>query len=70
MTVEPGVGVGQDSDASVVERSCDEPEAFAVLFDRHADSLHRCNCPPIRTSWRSRCVSSGRTWPPALWWTE
>lgn len=41
MTVEPGVRVGQDSDASVIERSWDEPEAFAVLFDRHADSVHR-----------------------------
>ncbi|MGW0337918.1 RNA polymerase sigma factor [Streptomyces sp. NPDC003011] len=41
MTVEPGVRMGQDSDASVVERSWDEPEAFAVLFDRHADSVHR-----------------------------
>ncbi|MEV2216600.1 RNA polymerase sigma factor [Streptomyces sp. NPDC050997] len=41
MTVEPGVRVGQDSDASVVERSWDEPEAFAALFDRHADSVHR-----------------------------
>ncbi|MFE6410830.1 RNA polymerase sigma factor [Streptomyces sp. NPDC057837] len=41
MTAEPGVRVGQDSDASVVERSWDEPEAFAVLFDRHADSVYR-----------------------------
>jgi RNA polymerase sigma-70 factor (ECF subfamily) len=41
MTVEPGVRVRQDSDASVVERSWDEPETFAVLFDRHADSVHR-----------------------------
>ncbi|OUD04038.1 RNA polymerase sigma factor [Streptomyces swartbergensis] len=41
MTVEPGVRVGQDSDASVIERSWDEPEAFAALFDRHADSVHR-----------------------------
>ncbi|WP_043676244.1 RNA polymerase sigma factor [Streptomyces xylophagus] len=46
MTVEPGVRVGQDSDASmsdasVIERSWDEPEAFAVLFDRHADPVHR-----------------------------
>ncbi|WP_262060863.1 RNA polymerase sigma factor [Streptomyces sp. STR69] len=46
MTVEPGVRVGQDSDASTsdaseIERSWDEPEAFAVLFDRHADSVHR-----------------------------
>jgi RNA polymerase sigma factor (sigma-70 family) len=41
MTVEPGVRLGQDSDASVIERSWDEPEAFAALFDRHADSVHR-----------------------------
>ncbi|MFJ1969419.1 RNA polymerase sigma factor [Streptomyces sp. NPDC087903] len=41
MTVEPSVRVGQDSDASVIERSWDEPEVFAVLFDRHADSVHR-----------------------------
>ncbi|MDX2852802.1 RNA polymerase sigma factor [Actinacidiphila glaucinigra] len=41
MTVEPGVRVGQDSDASVIERSWDEPETFAVLFDRHAGPVHR-----------------------------
>ncbi|MGW3102754.1 RNA polymerase sigma factor [Streptomyces sp. NPDC001100] len=46
MTVEPGIRVGQDSDAptsdaSVIERSWDEPEAFAELFDRHADPVHR-----------------------------
>jgi RNA polymerase sigma factor (sigma-70 family) len=41
MTVEPGVRVGQDRDASVIERSWVEPEAFAVLFDRHADAVHR-----------------------------
>ncbi|MFE0470067.1 RNA polymerase sigma factor [Streptomyces sp. NPDC058947] len=41
MTAEPGVRVGQDSDASVIERSWDEPEAFAELFDRHADAVHR-----------------------------
>ncbi|MEV5355685.1 RNA polymerase sigma factor [Streptomyces sp. NPDC086081] len=40
MTVEPGVRVGQDSDASVIERSWGEPEAFAALFDRHADSVY------------------------------
>jgi RNA polymerase sigma factor (sigma-70 family) len=41
MTVEPGVRLGQDSDASVIARSRVEPEAFAALFDRHADSVHR-----------------------------
>ncbi|MET7451772.1 RNA polymerase sigma factor [Streptomyces sp. NPDC005574] len=41
MTVEPGVRLGQDSDASMVERSWEQPEVFAVLFDRHADAVHR-----------------------------
>jgi RNA polymerase sigma-70 factor (ECF subfamily) len=46
MTVGPGVGVGTaradaESDASVIARSRDEPEAFAALFDRHADAVHR-----------------------------
>ncbi|MGW8701773.1 RNA polymerase sigma factor [Streptomyces lavenduligriseus] len=46
MAVGPGVGVGTaradaESDASVIARSRDEPEAFAALFDRHADAVHR-----------------------------
>ncbi|KAB1985716.1 MULTISPECIES: RNA polymerase sigma factor [Streptomyces] len=41
MTVEPGVRTGAESDASVIARSRDEPEAFAVLFDRYADEVHR-----------------------------
>ncbi|MDF4251356.1 RNA polymerase sigma factor [Streptomyces sp. WMMB303] len=45
MTVGPGVRIGTfadaESDASVIARSRDEPEAFAVLFDRHADAVHR-----------------------------
>ncbi|WP_432071110.1 RNA polymerase sigma factor [Streptomyces sp. AA1529] len=45
MTVGPGVRIGTfadaGSDASVIARSRDEPEAFAVLFDRHADAVHR-----------------------------
>ncbi len=46
MTVGPGVGIGTaradaESDASVIVRSRDEPEAFAALFDRHADAVHR-----------------------------
>lgn len=46
MTVGPGVGLGTpradaESDASVIARSRDEPEAFAALFDRHADAVHR-----------------------------
>lgn len=39
MTVEPGVRT--ESDASVIARSQDEPGAFAALFDRHADAVHR-----------------------------
>ncbi|MEV7191578.1 RNA polymerase sigma factor [Streptomyces sp. NPDC093510] len=45
MTVEPGVplrtGQHEQSDAWSIERSRDEPERFAVLFDRHADSVYR-----------------------------
>ncbi|MEV0318366.1 RNA polymerase sigma factor [Streptomyces sp. NPDC050658] len=46
MTVGPGVGIDTaradaESDASVIARSRDEPEAFAALFDRHADAVHR-----------------------------
>ncbi|MEU1337115.1 RNA polymerase sigma factor [Streptomyces sp. NPDC090075] len=45
MTVEPGVGTRAEdrggSDACVIERSRDEPEAFAALYDRHADAVHR-----------------------------
>ncbi|MEU1198097.1 RNA polymerase sigma factor [Streptomyces sp. NPDC005813] len=49
MTVSPSVGVHRaegtdersDSDASVIERSWDEPDAFAALFDRYADDIHR-----------------------------
>ncbi|MET9826295.1 RNA polymerase sigma factor [Streptomyces sp. NPDC006349] len=46
MTVGPGVGIGAaradaESDASVIARSRDDPEAFAALFDRHADAVHR-----------------------------
>ncbi|MGW3668700.1 RNA polymerase sigma factor [Streptomyces sp. NPDC005141] len=54
MTVSPSVGVhgpaagtgtGQagdsGSDASVIERSWDEPEVFAELFNRYADDIHR-----------------------------
>ncbi|MEW2219341.1 RNA polymerase sigma factor [Streptomyces sp. NPDC006990] len=45
MTVRPGVRIGTfadaESDASVIARSRDEPEAFAALFDRHADAVHR-----------------------------
>jgi RNA polymerase sigma factor (sigma-70 family) len=29
------------ADATVVERSLREPDAFAALFDRHADAIHR-----------------------------
>ncbi|MES9588419.1 MULTISPECIES: sigma-70 family RNA polymerase sigma factor [unclassified Streptomyces] len=49
MTVSPSVGVHRaegtderlDSDASVIERSWEQPDAFAVLFDRYADDIHR-----------------------------
>ncbi|WP_030594720.1 RNA polymerase sigma factor [Streptomyces anulatus] len=46
MAVGPGVCIGTaradaESDASVIARSRDEPEAFAALFDRHADAVHR-----------------------------
>lgn len=49
MTASPGAGVSRvvvmdgwaDSDASVIERSCDDPDVFAVLFDRYADDIHR-----------------------------
>ncbi|MGW7547994.1 RNA polymerase sigma factor [Streptomyces sp. NPDC054770] len=41
----PGTGTRdedrEDSDARVIARSRDEPEQFAVLFDRHADAVHR-----------------------------
>ncbi|MEV8227369.1 RNA polymerase sigma factor [Streptomyces sp. NPDC079167] len=30
-----------ESDASVVRRSLEDPDAFAVLFDRYADDIHR-----------------------------
>ncbi|WP_319053407.1 RNA polymerase sigma factor [Streptomyces europaeiscabiei] len=41
----PGVGTRdgdrEESDARVIERSRDEPELFAVLYDRYADTVHR-----------------------------
>ncbi|WP_217544641.1 RNA polymerase sigma factor [Streptomyces sp. GbtcB6] len=41
----PGTGTRdrerEDSDARVIARSRDEPEQFAVLFDRYADAVHR-----------------------------
>ena len=41
----PGLGTRErereESDARVIERSRDEPELFAVLYDRHADAVHR-----------------------------
>jgi len=33
--------MSQESDASVLRRSIDEPDCFAVLFDRHFAALHR-----------------------------
>lgn len=32
---------GGESDASVIARSVSEPEAFAVIFERHFDEIHR-----------------------------
>ena len=39
----PALGSYDDSlsDASVVERSWNDPDAFAVLFNRYADDIHR-----------------------------
>ncbi|MFD3589080.1 RNA polymerase sigma factor [Streptomyces sp. NPDC058683] len=41
----PGTGTRdedrEDSDARVIARSRDEPEQFAMLFDRYADAVHR-----------------------------
>ena len=41
--VHPALGPPDDSvsDASVIERSWDEPDTFAVLFNRYADDIHR-----------------------------
>ncbi|MGW8887372.1 RNA polymerase sigma factor [Streptomyces sp. NPDC055749] len=49
MTASPYVGTGRcdptdgtaDSDASVIERSWNDPDVFAILFDRYADDIHR-----------------------------
>ncbi|MFP8903511.1 RNA polymerase sigma factor [Streptomyces atacamensis] len=41
MTAEPGTEASRRSDARVIERSQDEPEAFAELFDRHSAAVHR-----------------------------
>ncbi|MEU0730430.1 RNA polymerase sigma factor [Streptomyces sp. NPDC006140] len=47
MTAPPSVGARHapgrcdESDASVIERSREDPDAFAVLFDRYADDIHR-----------------------------
>jgi RNA polymerase sigma factor (sigma-70 family) len=41
VTAAPTAGAGPGTDASVIERSWSEPEAFAELFDRHADEIHR-----------------------------
>ncbi|MFF7390473.1 RNA polymerase sigma factor [Streptomyces scabiei] len=37
----PRAGDREESDARVIERSREEPELFAVLYDRHADAVHR-----------------------------
>ncbi|MFP8960451.1 RNA polymerase sigma factor [Streptomyces nanhaiensis] len=41
MTAEPGTEASRRGDARVIERSQDEPEAFAELFDRHSAAVHR-----------------------------
>ncbi|MFI7013730.1 RNA polymerase sigma factor [Streptomyces sp. NPDC050164] len=47
MTALPSVGarhapgLREESDASVIERSREDPDAFAALFDRYADDIHR-----------------------------
>jgi RNA polymerase sigma-70 factor, ECF subfamily len=33
--------VVEESDARAIERSCSEPEAFVVVFERHFDAVHR-----------------------------
>jgi RNA polymerase sigma-70 factor (ECF subfamily) len=35
----PGPAAG--SDAALIGRSCSQPQAFAAIFDRHADELYR-----------------------------
>jgi RNA polymerase sigma factor (sigma-70 family) len=34
-------GAAPPDDAAVIERSASDPEAFAILYDRHAATLHR-----------------------------
>ncbi|CAL9280357.1 RNA polymerase sigma factor [Streptomyces sp. SudanB52_2052] len=47
MTALPGVGARrapdrcEEPDVAVIERSREDPDAFAVLFDRYADDIHR-----------------------------
>jgi RNA polymerase sigma factor (sigma-70 family) len=38
---EPASGAAPPSDAAIIEWSASDPEAFAVLYDRHAGPLHR-----------------------------
>jgi RNA polymerase sigma factor (sigma-70 family) len=35
------LATGRTNDDAVIERSWNEPEAFAILFDRYADDIHR-----------------------------
>ncbi|MFE3633515.1 RNA polymerase sigma factor [Streptomyces sp. NPDC059168] len=48
MTLPPATGAASTlaadahgTDGSVIERSWEEPDAFALIFDRHADDIHR-----------------------------
>jgi RNA polymerase sigma factor (sigma-70 family) len=38
---EPASSAAPLSDAAIIERSASDPEAFAILYDRHAAVLHR-----------------------------
>lgn len=34
-------GQPAESDAALIGRSCSQPQAFAAIFDRHAEELYR-----------------------------
>jgi RNA polymerase sigma factor (sigma-70 family) len=38
---EQAFGAAAPDDATIIERSASDPEAFAILYDRHAAALHR-----------------------------
>lgn len=41
MTTRGGGARRRQGDAALIERSLRDPEAFAILFERHADEIHR-----------------------------